>query len=363
MVLPPNSTIEYKTVTFDFNNTYKRPGPVLLVVNTKSNEKREYAYQVFKEQLGSGANVILASRANRPEIAQRSLKRRYLALRKEAANKENLPVGVVIDLDAFEEQIQQSANSNPFFSMMMGGRKMFGMYYYEIVLASVDLPPLPNDFSDNTQDSCMPKHLELPLTEVDPDDLSFDKCPALYYAETGFLHLQNAVHRTVLKVDGELSDTFSNELSWRMFPRTAVSDVASRSTAAADLTKTWSSFTVYLAGIAVVQLFSALVAGAVTEKEKGVKETMLLMGMNGLAWKLSWFIVYFAEMIIVCVAATLITYLQSLLSGLASSVFFLMLFLYGFAMISFGLLLVSCFRKVCYKIHFTYDLFKLSFIS
>uniref|UniRef100_A0A670I4R6 Cholesterol transporter ABCA5 n=1 Tax=Podarcis muralis TaxID=64176 RepID=A0A670I4R6_PODMU len=85
-----------------------------------------------------------------------------------------------------------------------------------------------------------------------------------------------------------------------------------------------------------------------TEKEKKLKEFLMVMGLQDTAFWLSWVLLYTSLILVMSLLMSVIATFSSLFPQSSSFVIFLLFFLYGLSSISFAFLLTSLFKKVNY---------------
>ncbi|XP_038065899.1 ATP-binding cassette sub-family A member 5-like [Patiria miniata] len=163
------------------------------------------------------------------------------------------------------------------------------------------------------------------------------RCGTNRYLFTGFAALQtvlqNAIHSQLASGPLDLPD-----FSVRMLP------VGASTSSSGDdpMRIIIVIFFVLLYGIFVAVLLTNLVY----EKEKKIKETMLMMGMSNAAFWLAWFIIY---IVILFVLSLVVTVLFGPLIGTFRKsnfgVIFLTLFFYGMSLVSFSFMLTPFFSR------------------
>ena len=88
-----------------------------------------------------------------------------------------------------------------------------------------------------------------------------------------------------------------------------------------------------------------LLVGLVTEKEKKIKEGMLMMGLRTSAFWLSWFLTYALTILISTIVVTIIAAVASLYRASNPFIIFLLLFFYGLSIVTFSFMLTPFFNK------------------
>ncbi|XP_062827238.1 cholesterol transporter ABCA5 isoform X2 [Anolis carolinensis] len=86
----------------------------------------------------------------------------------------------------------------------------------------------------------------------------------------------------------------------------------------------------------------------VTEKEKNLKEFLIVMGLHDTAFWLSWVLLYASLVFVMSLLMSIIATYSSLFGQSSTFVIFLLFFLYGLSSISFAFMLTSIFKKSTY---------------
>ncbi|XP_042305633.1 cholesterol transporter ABCA5-like [Sceloporus undulatus] len=86
----------------------------------------------------------------------------------------------------------------------------------------------------------------------------------------------------------------------------------------------------------------------VTEKEKKMKEFLMVMGLQDTAFWLSWVLLYASLIFVMSLLMSVIATYSSLFPQSSSFVIFLLFFLYGLSSVSFAFMLTSIFKKSTY---------------
>ncbi|KAJ7318022.1 hypothetical protein JRQ81_004184 [Phrynocephalus forsythii] len=86
----------------------------------------------------------------------------------------------------------------------------------------------------------------------------------------------------------------------------------------------------------------------VTEKEKKLKEFLMVMGLQDTAFWLSWVLLYSSLIFLMSLLMSVIATFSSLFPQSSSFVIFLLFFLYGISSVSFAFMLTSIFKKSSY---------------
>ncbi|XP_078240467.1 cholesterol transporter ABCA5 [Pogona vitticeps] len=86
----------------------------------------------------------------------------------------------------------------------------------------------------------------------------------------------------------------------------------------------------------------------VTEKEKKLKEFLMVMGLQDTAFWLSWVLLYSSLIFVMSLLMSVIATFSSLFPQSSSFMIFLLFFLYGISSVSFAFMLTSIFKKSSY---------------
>ncbi|CAH1795729.1 unnamed protein product [Owenia fusiformis] len=164
------------------------------------------------------------------------------------------------------------------------------------------------------------------------EGLAAFSCPANSYIFSGFANLQAVIDAEIIGLKGNRSFP-SPKINVQMMPKGEFTPNVA-----------WIQIlsSIYLV-MAYGPFVSFLASFLVFEKEKKIKENMKIMGLNGTAFWLSWFIIYTVLIFIVTIVVTLIGFLLFERSNLF--LFFLMLMMYGLSIVNFGFILSTFFDK------------------
>ncbi|XP_038048297.1 ATP-binding cassette sub-family A member 5-like [Patiria miniata] len=190
------------------------------------------------------------------------------------------------------------------------------------------MPPTGSDSRFASQASCRASYGE-------PPGLVNYNCPANGYLFSGFAVLQTVLQNVVSSMQTNQSLPLP-EVSVRMFPK-------DRFVQASAFPRLFSTiYYVLMYSIFVATLLSSIVY----EKEKKIKETMLMMGMSSGPFWLAWFITYCVIMVVVALVVTLLSkYAIQNVSNGNFLIIFLIMFLYGMTIICLSFMLTPFFNK------------------
>ncbi|RDD36392.1 ATP-binding cassette sub-family A member 5 [Trichoplax sp. H2] len=161
-------------------------------------------------------------------------------------------------------------------------------------------------------------------------------CPANRYLSSGFALLQNAIDTSITQIYTNLGEDLpQSKFLFQLMPKEP-----------------------FIGGVSYVQTFVAiycvmayapfvnfLLVGMVTEKEKKIKEGMMMMGLRTAAFWLSWFITYALTILLCTIFVTAIAMASSLYITSNPFLIFMIIFLYGLSIITFSFMLTPFFNK------------------
>ncbi|XP_022092521.1 ATP-binding cassette sub-family A member 5-like [Acanthaster planci] len=230
-----------------------------------------------------------------------------------------------------EEQMVTAYRSQPEPQFSIG--IVFGADFPQNLMVALRMPfeampPTDENSRFASQASCR-------AIDGQPPGLASYNCPANRYLFSGFAVLQTVMQNAISSM--LTNETLSlPDVSVRMFPK-------DRYVEASSFPRVFSSiYYVLMYTIFVAALLSIIVS----EKEKKIKETMLVMGMsNGPFW-LAWFITYSVIMLFVALVIALLSKyaIQNVANG-NFLIIFLIMYLYGMSIICIAFMLTPFFNK------------------
>ncbi|XP_038064701.1 ATP-binding cassette sub-family A member 5-like [Patiria miniata] len=178
------------------------------------------------------------------------------------------------------------------------------------------------------------RNLSRPEPPSDPPRIRY--CNTNQYLITGFAAIQIGLQHAVASV--VTGETLPVPDFWvRMLP---TEGVKVSSTSYVDIINVFFYVLMYAIFITV------LMTNLVYEKEKKIKETMLMMGMSNAAFWLAWFIIYSVILLLVSLVITVLSkYALKTTENSDFFLIFLVLFFYGMSLVSMAFMLTPFFNK------------------
>jgi ATP-binding cassette subfamily A (ABC1) protein 5 len=112
-----------------------------------------------------------------------------------------------------------------------------------------------------------------------------------------------------------------------------------------DDSKLWLSFVPTYLAFGFMPLVSILTVMFVLEKERKIKEGMLMMGLRLSAYWFSWIMIEGILVFFLSVIITTITYFSKIIDNINPLIIFLLVFLFGISMIGISALISPFFKK------------------
>ncbi|XP_061471626.1 cholesterol transporter ABCA5-like isoform X4 [Rhineura floridana] len=168
---------------------------------------------------------------------------------------------------------------------------------------------------------------------------SFKMCEAATYWRSGFAALQICIDAAIIEL--KTNNSVLEELESTkaiMMGRSAVVEIDNFFRAV---------ILIYLV-IAFSPFGYFLTIHIMTEKEKKLKEFLMVMGLQDTAFWLSWVLLYTSLIFVMSLLMSVIATFSSLFPKSSSFVIFLLFFLYGISSVSFAFMLTSLFKKANY---------------
>ncbi|KAH6934215.1 hypothetical protein HPB50_021935 [Hyalomma asiaticum] len=159
-------------------------------------------------------------------------------------------------------------------------------------------------------------------------------CPAGAYYSSGFSVLQAAIDYTFLKL-WTRSDVRLPEVVVRLLPKPAYVDPGT----------TWRTLVPLYLTLAFSPFVSVLCVNIVLEKERKIKEGMLMMGMMPSAYWTAWSLVEAVVVANVAAIMTLMVYLLHILPNTDIFIVFVLSLLYGLTIVMFSFMATPFFNK------------------
>lgn len=156
-------------------------------------------------------------------------------------------------------------------------------------------------------------------------------CPAGLYITSGFAALETYMDQII-------------EISRRRPELRILWQQAAKDSFTVPSDSVLSPIAVMMIIMGYAPLVQFLMVNLVTEKEKGIKEAMYLMGMNMKSYWGSWFITYTIMMMVPCTLITIITNKMDLFANSNPVCIFLILFLFGLSLVAFAMMLAPMFK-------------------
>ncbi|XP_077535547.1 cholesterol transporter ABCA5-like isoform X4 [Haemaphysalis longicornis] len=180
------------------------------------------------------------------------------------------------------------------------------------------------------------KHVGIDLCRVKHFVHSSDAtlCPASAYYSSGFSVLQAAIDYTFLKLWTK-SDVKLPELVIRLLPKPAYVDPGT----------TWRALVPLYLTLAFSPFVSVLCVNIVLEKERKIKEGMLMMGMMPSAYWTAWALIEALVVANVAVIMTAMVYLLRILPNTDILIMFVVSLLYGLTIVMFSFMATPFFNK------------------
>lgn len=180
------------------------------------------------------------------------------------------------------------------------------------------------------------KHVGIDLCRVKHFVHSSDAtlCPASAYYSSGFSVLQAAIDYTFLKL-WTRSDVKLPELVVRLLPKPAYVDPGT----------TWRALVPLYLTLAFSPFVSVLCVNIVLEKERKIKEGMLMMGMMPSAYWTAWSLVEALVVANVALIMTAMVYVLHILPNTDILIVFVVSLLYGLTIVMFSFMATPFFNK------------------
>nr|XP_054923491.1 ABC-type organic anion transporter ABCA8-like isoform X1 [Dermacentor andersoni] len=159
-------------------------------------------------------------------------------------------------------------------------------------------------------------------------------CPAGAYYSSGFSVLQAAVDYTFIKL-WTSNDVRLPEVVVRLLPKPAYVDPGT----------TWRTLVPLYLTLAFSPFVSVLCVNIVLEKERKIKEGMLMMGMMPSAYWTAWALVEAVVVANVAAIMTLMVYVLHILPNTDISIVFVLSLLYGLTIVMFSFMATPFFNK------------------
>ncbi|XP_042143725.1 cholesterol transporter ABCA5 [Ixodes scapularis] len=251
---------------------------------------------------------------------------------------------------AFMRQVVEFLNSNTYssgfnFSLYNNSSDMEQAYRFNVTHSAVGIV-----FSDDLEKSGS-YQIRFPLRHVPSPDVkrvgiemcrvkhfifSSDSvmCPAASYYSSGFSTLQAAIDFCFIKLWTK-ADARLPELVVRLLPKPPYVDPGT----------TWRSLVPLYLTLAFSPFVSVLCVNIVLEKERKIKEGMLMMGMMPSAYWTAWFLVEAVVVVNVCLIMTGMVYVLHILPNTDIVLVFVISLLYGFTVVMFSFMATPFFSK------------------
>ncbi|KAI8501113.1 ATP-binding cassette sub- A member 5 [Branchiostoma belcheri] len=159
-------------------------------------------------------------------------------------------------------------------------------------------------------------------------------CTVNNYLYNGFVALQVAIDAALIKMKTNLTSTGLPNYSVEMMPKPESRGFS--------IISTLSSIYFVLSYMPFV---TTLTVYLVSEKEKKIKESMKMMGLNSMAFWTSWLVVYMTIIILESLVCIGISYAAGLFSKTNFFLYFITFFLYGLSMVNIAFVLTTFFDK------------------
>ncbi|XP_064460515.1 cholesterol transporter ABCA5-like isoform X2 [Ornithodoros turicata] len=159
-------------------------------------------------------------------------------------------------------------------------------------------------------------------------------CPGTSYYSSGFSVLQAAIDYTYLRLWTK-SDVKLPEIVLRLLPKPVYNDPG----------KTWRSLVPLYLTLAFSPFVSVLCVNIVLEKERKIKEGMLMMGMMPSAYWMAWFLIEAVVVLTVSAIMTLMVLALRILPNTDILIVFILSLLYGFTIVMFSFMATPFFNK------------------
>ncbi|KAK7506756.1 hypothetical protein BaRGS_00002231 [Batillaria attramentaria] len=170
--------------------------------------------------------------------------------------------------------------------------------------------------------------------EDNADGASRYGCDVNKYLVSGFAQLQSAINQVL--TEKETSSTLpSTEVDVQMMPKDEYTP---------NLTVLLTISSIYFV-LAYTFFINFLTVNLVAEKEKKIREGMLMMGLRNSVFWLSWSLLYFVLILVVTVLITYFAVTADFFENSNPFLLFLLLMLYGMTIIALAFLLTPFFNK------------------
>ncbi|RWS12308.1 hypothetical protein B4U79_09945 [Dinothrombium tinctorium] len=162
-----------------------------------------------------------------------------------------------------------------------------------------------------------------------------NNCPSLHYVESGFTIIQTAVDTVLMQIYAENMQLIVPKAHLFLYPKEEYKKTHNISSYYAPLCLTFG----------FLILISTFTSYVVMEKEKKIKEAMLMMGLRVSAYWLSWIAIYFLKSFITVTLICAIFYLLNAFESGNILIIFILSLLYAYSLILMGMMLSPFFRK------------------
>ncbi|XP_078610116.1 cholesterol transporter ABCA5-like isoform X1 [Branchiostoma floridae x Branchiostoma japonicum] len=159
-------------------------------------------------------------------------------------------------------------------------------------------------------------------------------CTVNNYLYNGFAALQVAIDTALIKMQTNLTDTSLPDYQVEMMPKPAYRGFSVISTISS----------IYFV-LSYMPFLATLTVYLVSEKEKKIKESMKMMGLNSMAFWTSWLVVYMTIIVLESLVCIGISYAAGLFSKSNFFFYFISFFLYGLSMVNIAFVLTTFFDK------------------
>ncbi|XP_078615923.1 cholesterol transporter ABCA5-like isoform X2 [Branchiostoma floridae x Branchiostoma japonicum] len=166
------------------------------------------------------------------------------------------------------------------------------------------------------------------------DGLDIVSCPANTYLYTGFAALQAAIDTALINWQTNVSNMALPNYQVEMMPKPSYSGGYPFGIISS----------IYFV-LAFTPFVGILTTNLVSEKEKKIKEAMKIMGLNGMAFWVSWLVVYMIAITVVSVVSVGVSFAAKLFTRGSYLIFLIMFVLYGLTMVNIAFMLTPLFNK------------------